>query len=160
MVAVGADGRQVPDRDLGVVIGYQQFQVLADAFEDRPGVDLVERLGLGMDARVLQQRVDHPLHPLCAVDCEFHILLGLVPWLTIAGTYSFGEGSPPDFVIAIYVSLFVLFNLFAINMLLQYRGVWKWKEYLFGEYVYIVLSLIAKSLLAWQVYFGALNSPV
>ncbi|QGN08258.1 hypothetical protein Hrd1104_10800 [Halorhabdus sp. CBA1104] len=91
-------------------------------------------------------------------------LAGLVPWIaiavTIAGTYTFGEGSPPDFVIAIYVSLFVLFNLFAINMLLQYKGVWKWKDYLYGEVAYIVLSLVAKSLLAWQVYFGALNSPV
>ncbi|WP_181685255.1 heliorhodopsin HeR [Halorhabdus salina] len=91
-------------------------------------------------------------------------LAGLIPWIaiavTIVGTYSFGEGSPPDFVIVIYVSLFVLFNLFAINMLLQYKGVWKWQDYLFGEVAYIVLSLVAKSLLAWQVYFGALNSPV
>lgn len=63
-------------------------------------------------------------------------------------------------MIVIYVSLFVLFNLFAINMLLQYRGVWKWQDYLYGERAYIVLSLVAKSLLAWQVYFGALNTPV
>ncbi|SEW13218.1 heliorhodopsin HeR [Halobacterium jilantaiense] len=88
---------------------------------------------------------------------------GVVPWLVIAvsiiGTFDAG-GSPPDFVIIIYVSLFVLFNLFAINMLLQYLEVWKWQDYLYGERAYIVLSLVAKSLLAWQVYFGALNSPV
>jgi hypothetical protein len=90
-------------------------------------------------------------------------IAGLVPWVVIAvsivGTFSAG-GSPPDFVIVIYVSLFVLFNLFAINMVLQYREVWKWQDYLYGERAYIVLSLVAKSLLAWQVYFGALNSPV
>ena len=90
-------------------------------------------------------------------------IAGVVPWLvilvSIVGTFDAG-GSPPDFVIAIYVSLFVLFNLFAINMLLQYLGVWKWEDYLYGERAYIVLSLVAKSLLAWQVYFGALNSPV
>jgi hypothetical protein len=90
-------------------------------------------------------------------------IAGIVPWIvmavTIVGTFDSG-GSPPDFVIAIYVSLFVLFNLFAINMLLQYREVWKWQDYLYGERAYIVLSLVAKSLLAWQVYFGALNSPV
>jgi len=90
-------------------------------------------------------------------------IAGVVPWLVIAvsiiGTFDAG-GSPPDFVIAIYVSLFVLFNLFAINMLLQYLEVWKWEDYLYGERAYIVLSLVAKSLLAWQVYFGALNSPV
>jgi len=90
-------------------------------------------------------------------------LAGVVPWIVIAvsivGTFDSG-GSPPDFVIVIYVSLFVLFNLFAINMLLQYLEVWKWRDYLYGERAYIVLSLVAKSLLAWQVYFGALNSPV
>ncbi|NHN42963.1 hypothetical protein G9C85_15185 [Halorubellus sp. JP-L1] len=90
-------------------------------------------------------------------------IAGVVPWIVIAvsiiGTFDAG-GSPPDFVIVIYVSLFVLFNLFAINMLLQYRGVWKWQDYLYGERAYVVLSLVAKSLLAWQVFFGALNSPV
>ncbi|WP_415383357.1 heliorhodopsin HeR [Halosimplex sp. TS25] len=90
-------------------------------------------------------------------------IAGVVPWIVIAvsilGTFNAG-GSPPDFVIVIYASLFVLFNLFAINMLLQYREVWKWQDYLYGERAYIVLSLVAKSLLAWQVYFGALNSPV
>lgn len=90
-------------------------------------------------------------------------LAGIVPWIVIAvsvvGTFSAG-GSPPDFVLVIYASLFVLFNLFAINMLLQYRGVWRWRNYLYGERAYIVLSLVAKSLLAWQVFFGALNSPV
>ncbi|QLH79681.1 heliorhodopsin HeR [Halosimplex rubrum] len=90
-------------------------------------------------------------------------IAGAVPWVVIAisivGTFDAG-GSPPDFVIVIYGSLFVLFNLFAINMLLQYREVWKWEDYLYGERAYIVLSLVAKSLLAWQVYFGALNSPV
>jgi len=90
-------------------------------------------------------------------------IAGIVPWIvmavTIIGTFDSG-GSPPDFVIIIYVSLFVLFNLFAINMLLQYLEVWKWQDYLYGERAYIILSLVAKSLLAWQVYFGALNSPV
>jgi hypothetical protein len=33
----------------------------------------------------------------------------------------------------------------------QYR-----RDYLYGEKVYIVLSLTAKSALAWQVYAGAL----
>jgi len=90
-------------------------------------------------------------------------IAGVVPWVVIAvsiiRTFK-GGSSPPDFVIVIYVSLFVLFNLFALNMVFQYREVWKWEDYLYGERAYIVLSLVAKSLLAWQVYFGALNSPV
>jgi hypothetical protein len=90
---------------------------------------------------------------------------GLMPWVVIAITIvstvlGSDGGGPPDFVLAIYVSLFVFFNLFAINMVLQYRETWKWEDYLFGEKSYIVLSLVAKSLLAWQVFFGALNAPV
>ena len=32
-----------------------------------------------------------------------------------------------------------------------------WKNYLYGERVYIILSLVAKSLLAWQVFAGTLR---
>ncbi len=67
-------------------------------------------------------------------------------------------GSPPGFVYAIYVSLFVFFNSFAVNMVLQYRKVGRWADYLFGESVYVLLSLTAKSLLAWQVFAGTLAS--
>ena len=42
-------------------------------------------------------------------------------------------------------------------MLLQYRRVGPWREYLFGERVYMLLSLFAKSALAWQVFAGTLQ---
>ena len=91
-------------------------------------------------------------------------LAGLVPWVVIgvalAGSIAASDGQVPDFVIAIYVSIFVFFNLFALVMIFQYRETWKWEDYLFGERSYIVLSLVAKSLLAWQVYFGTVNSPI
>jgi hypothetical protein len=54
-------------------------------------------------------------------------------------------------------SLFVFFNIFAVNMVLQYKKVGKWKDYLFGERVYIILSLTAKTLLAWQIFAGTLR---
>ncbi|MFC6955349.1 heliorhodopsin HeR [Halorubellus litoreus] len=91
-------------------------------------------------------------------------LAGIVPWVVIgialAGSIVASDGQVPDFVIAIYVSIFVFFNLFALVMILQYRETWRWEDYLFGERSYIVLSLVAKSLLAWQVYFGTVNSPI
>jgi hypothetical protein len=65
-------------------------------------------------------------------------------------------GGVPTFVYAIFVSLFVLFNSFALNQALQYRRTGKWSSYVFGEAAYIVLSLVAKSALAWQVFAGAL----
>jgi hypothetical protein len=42
-------------------------------------------------------------------------------------------------------------------MYLQYRKVGKWKDYLYGEVVYVALSLIAKSALAWQIFSGTLR---
>ena len=91
---------------------------------------------------------------------SFGCVAGIVPWLAI-GIYLFSPGSAsaaeaPGFVYAIFVSLFVFFNVFALNQWLQYRARGRWADYLFGERVYIVLSLTAKSALAWQVFAGTL----
>jgi hypothetical protein len=59
-------------------------------------------------------------------------------------------------VYGIFFSLFVFFNIFALNMWLQYRRVGRWRNYLSGERVYVLLSLVAKSALAWQVFGGTL----
>ena len=87
-------------------------------------------------------------------------LAGIVPWFAIAFYMWLGaeQGSKaPDFVYWIFVSIFVFFNSFAINMVLQYNKIGPWKNYLYGEFAYIVLSLVAKSLLAWQVFAGTLR---
>ena len=43
-----------------------------------------------------------------------------------------------------------------IHQWLQYRQIGPWRRYLTGERTYIVLSFVAKSALAWQIYAGAL----
>jgi hypothetical protein len=83
---------------------------------------------------------------------------GIVPWIAI-GVYIVSPGSgaqPPGFVYGIFISLFVFFNVFALNQWLQYREIGRWRDYLFGESAYVLLSLIAKSALAWQVFGGTL----
>ncbi len=89
----------------------------------------------------------------------FGCLAGGVPWIAIGlqllVSQTEGDGVP-GFVVAIFITLFVLFNTFAVNMWLQYRGRGRWADPLFAERVYLVLSLVAKSALAWQVYAGAL----
>lgn len=86
---------------------------------------------------------------------------GAIPWLIIALAFywssKFSGAQPPTFVYWIYVSIFVFFNCFAINMVLQYKKIGKWANYLYGEKSYIILSLVAKSLLAWQVFAGTLR---
>ena len=88
---------------------------------------------------------------------------GIIPWVVIftyfVGSVSSGDEKPPAFVYAIIPTLFVFFNIFAINMVLQYRKVGRWKDYLFGERVYIILSLTSKSILAWLIFAGTL-APV
>ena len=91
----------------------------------------------------------------------FGCVAGAVPWIVIVFQIARSEARAvdegvPTFVYGIIVSLFVLFNSFAINMALQYRRVGPWRSYLFGEQSYIVLSLVAKTALAWQVFANTL----
>ncbi|MDA0263809.1 MAG: heliorhodopsin HeR [Chloroflexi bacterium] len=90
----------------------------------------------------------------------FGTFAGTIPWVVIAvyliGSGS-GEGGPPGFVYGIFGSIFVFFNVFAINMVLQYKKIGPWRDYLFGERAYIILSLTSKSILAWQVFAGTLR---
>ena len=92
---------------------------------------------------------------------NFGVIAGVVPWLVIAIALATAATEPnaepiPAFVIAIFVSLFISFNVFAINMVLQYRKVGRWRDYLYGERAYMLFSLVAKTILAWQVFFGTL----
>lgn len=90
----------------------------------------------------------------------FGSMTGIVPWLIIAffviAPGSTSSAEPPGFVYGIIVSLFLFFNVFALNQYLQYKQVGRWADYLVGERAYITLSLVAKSLLAWQVFAGTL----
>lgn len=91
----------------------------------------------------------------------FGSITGIVPWIAIV-ILIIGPNAPdngaevPTFVYGIVASLFVFFNSFALVQYLQYRGKGKWRNYLRGERAYIVLSLVAKSLLAWQIFAGTL----
>jgi hypothetical protein len=90
----------------------------------------------------------------------FGCIAGAVPWIAIFINMLSPSGPPettvPGFVIGIVISLFIFFNCFALVQWKQYKAEGKWADYLHGERWYIILSLVAKSLLAWQVFVGAL----
>ncbi len=90
-------------------------------------------------------------------------LAGIVPWIVIIVSFvaalNSGDAKPPAFVYAIIPTIFVFFNIFALNMWLQYKKVGRWKDYLYGERAYIILSLVAKTALAWMIFAGTL-APV
>lgn len=105
----------------------------------------------------IQEKYEQPGKPSW-LPFWFGSFAGIIPWIAII-IYVIAPGldvSPPGFVYGIVASLFVFFNCFAVNMVLQYKKVGPWRDYLFGEKVYIILSLTAKSLLAWQVFFPVL----
>ena len=82
-----------------------------------------------------------------------------MPWVVI-GIYLFGagcgDGGPPGFVYGIFglysYSLTSLLSTWCSN-----KKVGPWHDYLFGERVYILLSLSSKSALARQVFAGTLG---
>ena len=91
----------------------------------------------------------------------FGCIAGIGPWMAVVvylviNVSMDGAETPPTFVYGIIATIFVLFNCFAVNQWLQYRGIGKWRDYVFGENVYIVLSLVAKSALAWQIFVNTL----
>jgi hypothetical protein len=105
----------------------------------------------------LQEKYEKPGKPSW-LPFWFGSFAGIIPWIAVV-IYTVAPGlnvSPPGFVYGIIISLFVFFNCFAVNMILQYKQVGPWRDYLFGEKVYIILSLTAKALLAWQVFFPVL----
>jgi hypothetical protein len=87
-------------------------------------------------------------------------IAGVLPWIVVAiylisgGVYG---AAAPAFVYWIFGSMFILFSAFAVNMFLQYRKVGRWGDYLYGERVYMILSLVAKTVLAWQIFAGSLR---
>jgi len=90
----------------------------------------------------------------------FGCIAGIVPWLAVT-IYVVAPGgsadtNAPAFVYGIIVTIFLLFNSFAWVQYKQYKAQGKWSNYLHGERIYIVLSLVAKSLLAWQIFANTL----
>ncbi|MEO5840329.1 MAG: heliorhodopsin HeR [Acidimicrobiales bacterium] len=85
----------------------------------------------------------------------FGTVAGIAPWVAI-GVNVIGADTVPGFVYGIVFAELVFFFSFGLNQWLQYEGIGRWRDYAFGEKTYLVLSLAAKSVLAWQIYGGSL----
>ena len=104
----------------------------------------------------VQERTNPPgRRPADLAPFWFGCVAGVAPWVAITLNLV-GSGGVPTFVYVIFFSLFAFFMSFAVNQWLQYRQIGPWRDYGFGESVYLVLSLAAKSALAWQIVAGSL----
>lgn len=86
----------------------------------------------------------------------FGCVAGIAPWVAIIINTAGAGSDVPGFVYGIIISLFIFFSSFALNQYLQYKRIGRWQSYAFGEKGYLVLSLVAKSALAWQIFGGSL----
>lgn len=137
---------------IAMLSGIYEFSTLILMFSLTAGMNL---MGLVMEK--WNQQNEKPNWLSYNIGC----FLGIMPWVVYtfylwASSY-YGGAQPPTFVYFILGSIFLMFNTFAFNMVLQYKKVGPWSNYLYGERVYIILSLVAKSLLAWQVFAGTLQ---
>jgi hypothetical protein len=137
---------------IGMLSGIYDISTLILMFSLTAGMNL---MGLVMEK--WNQGAEKPNWLSYWIGC----FLGIMPWvvyvLYLWGSSHYGDTKPPTFVYFILGSIFLMFNTFAINMVLQYKKVGRWSDYLYGERAYIILSLVAKSLLAWQVFAGTLQ---
>jgi hypothetical protein len=137
---------------IGMLCGVYDFAALLMAFTLTAVMNLC-----GLMMEIHNQTTERTNWTSYVIGC----IAGIVPWVAIAvyffGSLATAEDSVPTFVYFILPTLFVFFFSFALNMVLQYKKVGPWRDYLFGERVYILLSLIAKSALAWQVFAGTLR---
>jgi len=108
----------------------------------------------GYEMELLNQKTEKTNWSPFTLGC----ISGGLPWVVLyayfIGALSSSSVAPPTFVYFIIFIYFILFMVFAVNMVLQYKGVGRWKDYLYGERTYIVLSFVAKTLLAWLVFSG------
>jgi hypothetical protein len=86
-------------------------------------------------------------------------IAGIVPWLVL-GAYLLSAqlyGNLPGYVVAAYGVTLVFFIGLGATATLQYRKKGKWADYLFGERMFMILGLLAKTALAWLVFAGSLR---
>ena len=139
---------------IGLLVGVQESSVLLGLF----GLTAVMNLcGLVMETHNRPSKASQPVNWLSYVVGG---VAGIIPWIIIAiylvGGATYGS-SAPAYVYWVCGSIFLLFASFALNMALLYRAKGKWADYLYGERIYMVLSLVTKTLLAWQIFAGALR---
>ena len=136
---------------LSILFGVRDIQTLSIIFIANAVMNL---LGLEME---LQNRY---LNKTRFSAYRIGWIIGLAPWVVLGMYLLFTPylDLVPWYGWAAIIAYFAFFNSFALNMWLQYKRVGPWKNYVFGERVYIWLSLIAKSTIAWIVYSGAIQT--
>jgi hypothetical protein len=85
--------------------------------------------------------------------------LGIVPWVIITTYYFAGlqtVGELGGFWNSIIFFTFMIYALSMINMMLTIVNRGPWKDYVFSDKIFLLLSVTSKTALLWQIFFGVL----
>lgn len=136
---------------LAILFGVRDIQTLSLIFIANAVMNL-----LGLEMELQNQHLERTRFSAFRIGW----VIGLAPWIAIGMYMLFTPALDlvPWYAWASIAAYFAFFNSFALNMFLQYRRIGWWKNYEFGERVYIWLSLIAKSTIAWIVFSGAIQT--
>ncbi|MDH6236430.1 heliorhodopsin HeR [Cryobacterium sp. CG_9.6] len=106
----------------------------------------------------LQERMNPPGRTSTSmIPFWFGALVGITPWIAMFINIPLYSDAP-RYIFVILIVQGIFFFCFGLNQWLQYRGIGRWADYAFGEKTYLVLSLAAKSLLAWNIFAVSLVS--
>ena len=107
---------------------------------------------------LLQERMNWALQGKPLRKSMLPFWLGCIPyivvWIILFAVFGQSAAQAPVFVWIVMFGLFVNESLFAANMYAQQREMGRWRDYIYGEYAFIVLSFTAKSMLAWTNFIG------
>lgn len=136
---------------IGMLVGVQDVATLLLLFGATAGMSV---LGLAMEV------VNQGARNVRWLTYIVGLSVGALPWIVIA-MYLISGGiygtTAPAFVYWVSGVMLLIFAAFALNMYCIYHRSGKWKDYLYGERVFMILSLIAKTTLAWLVFAGVLH---
>lgn len=136
---------------IGMLVGVQDISTLLMLFGATAGMSL---LGLVMEV------VNQGARRVNWWSYFVGIMVGALPWLVVA-IYLISGGvfgtAAPAFVYWVVGVMLLIFAAFAVNTYFLYQKRGNWKEYAYGERVFMILSLVAKTTLAWLVFAGSLH---
>lgn len=94
-------------------------------------------------------------HLVCGVGTAC-IIVALAILAIVAGGASLYDGHIPGFVYGIYATTFVVFLAIGLVTHLRIIRKGKWADSLLVEKTYMVLGFLGASVIAWQMFAGAL----
>lgn len=136
---------------IGLMAGITDLSILVMLFALAAVMNLV-RLAL----EIYSQRANFNRTPYvisCFVDIVAWVVIGIALW----STEVFGTVNIAPYVYWAAGSTLLLFGGLAFNMYMQHRHTGRWKDYVYGEQMYMMLSLALKTVLAWQIFAGVLR---